>query len=124
MINVINEINPNCQFSYRNICYESVVRCKQLPSGSSGKSLSCQCKRLKRLGFNPWVGKILWRMAWQPTPVLLPREFHGQRSSAGYSPRGHTELATIDVTKQQQHDIMNVFPTLKINTFNNSILGQ
>ena len=39
-----------------------------------------------RPGFNPWVKKIPWRRAWQPTPVILPREFHGQKSLAGYSP--------------------------------------
>jgi len=32
------------------------------------------------------AGKILWRREWQPTPVFLPGEFHGQRSWAGYSP--------------------------------------
>ena len=32
-------------------------------------------------------GKIPWRWRWQPTPVLLPGEFHGQRSLAGYSPQ-------------------------------------
>ena len=35
-----------------------------------------------------WVGKILWRRKWQPTPVFLPGESHGQRSLAGYSPWG------------------------------------
>ena len=30
--------------------------------------------------------KIPWRRKWQPTPVPLPGEFHGQRSQAGYSP--------------------------------------
>ena len=30
------------------------------------------------------VWKIPWRRAWQPTPVFLPRESHGQRSLAGY----------------------------------------
>ena len=35
---------------------------------------------------NPWVWKIPWRRKWQPTPVFLPRESHGQRSLAGYSP--------------------------------------
>ena len=34
---------------------------------------------------------------WQPTPIFLPRESHGQRSLAGYSPWGHNEL---DMTKQ------------------------
>ena len=38
------------------------------------------------------VGKIPWRRAWQPTPVFLPRKFHGQRSLAGYSPCGCKEL--------------------------------
>ena len=30
----------------------------------------------------------LWRGAWQPTPVFLPGESHGQRSLGGYSPWG------------------------------------
>ena len=30
--------------------------------------------------FDPWAGKIPWRCEWLPTPVFLPREFHGQRS--------------------------------------------
>ena len=29
-----------------------------------------------------------WRRAWQPTPVLLPRKSHGQRSLVGCSPWG------------------------------------
>ena len=39
-----------------------------------------------RHGFDPWVGKIAWRRR-QPTPMFLPRESHGQRSLAGYSPQ-------------------------------------
>ena len=54
-------------------------------SGAGGKEPACQCKRRKRPGFNPWVGKIRWRRKWQPTPVYLPGESHGQRSLA--SPR-------------------------------------
>jgi len=34
--------------------------------------------------FDPWVGKIPGRRKWQPTPVFLPGESHGQRSLAGY----------------------------------------
>ena len=52
------------------------------------KEPSCQCKRLKSCRFDPWVGKIPWRRAWQPTPVFLPGESHGQRSLVGYSPWG------------------------------------
>ena len=29
--------------------------------------------------------KIPWRRKWQPTPVFLPGESHGQRSLVGYS---------------------------------------
>ena len=41
----------------------------------------------KWLGFKPWVRKIPWRRAGQPTPVFLPGESHGHRSLAGYSPQ-------------------------------------
>ena len=51
-----------------------------------GKELICQCRRLKRRGKDPWVRKILWRRARQPSPVFLPGESHGQRSIVGYSP--------------------------------------
>jgi len=43
-----------------------------------------------------WVRKIPWRMKWQPTPVFLPGESHGQRNLAGYSPRGCKELNTTE----------------------------
>ena len=56
------------------------------PCGTSGKEPDHQCRRYKRLGFDPWVGKIPWKRKWQPTPVFLPGEFHGQRSLVAYSP--------------------------------------
>ena len=51
---------------------------KGFPDGSVGK----ECGRDL---FDPWLGKIPWRREWQPTPVFLPGEFHGQRSLVGYS---------------------------------------
>ena len=42
-----------------------------LPRWLSGKESACQCKRLR---FDPWVRKILWRRAWQLTLVFLPGE--------------------------------------------------
>ena len=42
--------------------------------------VACQCRRRKRPGFNPWVGRILWRRAWQPPPVFLPGASQGRRS--------------------------------------------
>ena len=35
------------------------------------------------------VGKMPWRRKWQPSPVFLPGESHGERSLEGYSPCGH-----------------------------------
>ena len=40
----------------------------------------------------PGVRKIPWRRAWQPTPVFLLGESHGQRSLAGCSPWGCKEF--------------------------------
>ena len=70
------------------------------PGGASGKEPDCQCKRPKRCGFDPWVGKIPWRRAWQPTPVFLPGESHRQGNLAVYSPQVHTEL---DTTEETEH---------------------
>ena len=56
------------------------------PGGSSGKEPACQLRRSQRCGFDPCVRKIPWRRPWQPTPVFLPGESHGQRSLVGYSP--------------------------------------
>ena len=47
-------------------------------------------------GFEPWVGKILWRRKWQSIPVLLPGKSHGQRSLVGYSLWGHKESDTTE----------------------------
>ena len=55
------------------------------PEGTSGKEPTCQYRRHKRCKFDPWVGKIPWRRKWQPIPVFLPQEFHGQRSLVGYT---------------------------------------
>jgi len=55
------------------------------PGGASGKESACQCRRHKRHRFDPWVGKIPWRRAWELTPVFLPGESHGQRNLVGYS---------------------------------------
>ena len=52
------------------------------PGGSEGK----ECLQCWRPEFNPWVGKSPWRRKWQPTPVFLPGEFHGQKSLVSYSP--------------------------------------
>ena len=40
----------------------------------------------------------IWRRKWQPTPVFLPREYHGQRSPVGCCPWGRTELDMTEAT--------------------------
>ena len=50
------------------------------PSSFRGKESTCQCRSLRRLGFDPWVRKIPCRRKRQPTPVFLPGKSHGQRS--------------------------------------------
>ena len=70
-----------------NIIHMKVRTALGFPDGTSGKELACQRMRHRRLEFDPWVRKIPWGRAWQPIPILLPGEFHGQRSLACYSPR-------------------------------------
>ena len=58
-----------------------------------------------------WLGKIPWRRAWQPTPVFLPGEPHGQRSLAGYHLWGCKEL---DTTEQKTLSLSLLYPLFLI----------
>ena len=60
--------------------------------GSPGGSVVKNLLPMQEMQFDPLVGKVPWRRAWQPTPVLLPGESRGQRSLVGYSLRGRKEL--------------------------------
>ena len=55
------------------------------PRQRNGKEPACQCRRCRRSGFCPWVGKIPWSRKWHPILVFLPEKFNGQRSLAGCS---------------------------------------
>ena len=52
-------------------------------------------------GFDPWVRKIPWRRAGQPTPVILPGDSHGQRS-LGATVRHAEESHMTEVTEHTQ----------------------
>ena len=65
----------------------------ELPWWLSGKEFVCQCRRCR---VDPWVRKIPCRRKWQPTPVFLPGQSHGQRSLEAYSPWGQKELDTTE----------------------------
>ena len=79
-----------------------ICRIKNAPhSGFLGGSVIKNLPEMWGPRFDPWVRKIPWRRAWQPTLVLLPRESHGQKSLAGCSPEGHTEKDMTEEAKQQ-----------------------
>ena len=64
-----------CTLETQDFIYQSVIW--SLPGGTSRKEPTCQDSRCE---FVTWVGKIPWRMMWQPTQVFLLGESHGQRS--------------------------------------------
>ena len=78
----------------------------------SAKEPSCQ---YRRRGLDPLIRKIPWRRKWQPTPVFLLEESHGQRSLAGYSPWGYKELDSTEwpsahsTLVQEQNSIYTLF---------------
>ena len=77
------------------------------------QQIACQCRNGE---FNLWVRKIHWRRKWQPTPVFLPGESHGQRILVGYSPWGcrvrydwictHTQTETVWHWSRHRHKPM------------------
>ena len=72
----------------------------EVPRCAVGKESVCQCRSYKSCGLDPWVKKIPWRRAWQPTQVFLLGESPEHRSLVGYSPRGCKES---DTTEASQH---------------------
>ena len=58
------------------------------PGSSEVKASACN---VGDPGSIPGLGRFPWRRKWQPTPVFLPGESHGQTSLVGYSPRGRKE---------------------------------
>ena len=65
--------------------------------------------RPRRPRFHPWVGKISWRRAWQPTPVFLLENPHRQTSLVGYSPWGPKESDRADATEHACVNMITVF---------------
>ena len=68
-----------------------------LPWWLSGKESACNVGAAGSHGLDPWVGKILWKRAWQPVLVFLTGESHRLRNLEGYSPGGRKES---DMTEQ------------------------
>ena len=79
------------------------VQLMGFPGGTVGKESTCQSRRHKRCGFDPWVRTIPWRRKWKPILVFLPGKFHKQRSLVGYSPWGLKELDTTERMHMHTH---------------------
>ena len=79
-----------------------------LPRWLSDKEPACQCRRHRRRRFDPWVWKIPWRRARQPTPVFLSRESHGQRSLESYGLQGHKESTTTESNLAHTHNVFKI----------------
>ena len=71
------------------------------------QSMAKNRTQCRRPEFDPWVGKIPWWRAWQPTLVILPGESHGQRNLAGYSPWGWKES---DTAERLKHSSAHLLP--------------
>ena len=104
-----------CTYICTNIYIYSVyiwspwwLSCKEL-TFKAGDCLQC-----RRHQFDLWVliKKIPWRRKWQPTPVFLPGEFHGQRSLAG-TVHGVTRVGHDLATKSPPYMYIH---TIKMNT--------
>ena len=92
----------HCVYVYVCVC---VCVLWGFPDGASGKEITCRGRKYKRPGINPWIRKIPWGRAQQPTLVLLPGESHGQRSLAGSSSWSSKEL---DMT-EHAHPIVGCY---------------
>ena len=98
----------------KNWCFLTVVLDKTLespldikpvlnggfPGSTSGKESDCHGRIHKRHRSYPLIRKIPWRRAWQPTPVFLPGESHGQRSLVGSQRVSHDKWLS-------RHTILN-----------------
>jgi len=90
----------------------ALVDIKWLPCWLSRLRICLQCRRHRRRGFSPWVGKIPWKREWLLTPVFLSEKSHGQRSLAGYSPWGWKELDTTEQLSTHTIGIKNCWGCL------------
>ena len=71
----------------------------------------------RRCGFNPRVGKILWRRKWQATPVFLPGKFHEQRSLVDYGSWGGQRVRLDWVTELKKRKSLLKESVVEATTF-------
>ena len=66
------------------------------PHGTSGKEPTCQCRRLKRPGFDSWVGRSPGGGHSNQLQYSSTGNSHGWRSLVGCSPWGRQESDTTE----------------------------
>ena len=84
-IKSLNGSQNSCSFTFQ-MCQTVTTDFKSFTGVSQGKKK----KNLSSMG-DPGLGRSPWRRVWQPAPVFLPGESHGQRSLTGYNPQGCKE---------------------------------
>ena len=114
--------SPETEF-LASISNPSAIVKSGLPRCTSGEESGCRCRRHGRCGLDPWVGKIPWRRAWQPTPVFLPGASYGRQSLTGSLHRV-AELSTTEATWHTRKPIFSstclcLFPRLSQVTCSN-----
>ena len=83
---IIHQINESKNSKWLRYKFSLNYRLNVIPTKFPGYKFICNFYKMQRT----------WRRKWQPTPVLLPRKFHGWRSLVGYSPWGHKESDTTE----------------------------
>ena len=83
-------------FRLFSIGYYKILAVVSFPGGSDWLEIRMQ---YERPGFDPWVGQIPWRRAWQPTPVFLPGESPWTEKPGGLQSLGSQRVRHDWVTK-------------------------
>ena len=105
-----------------NQCHQTSMIWQQVMSfldGSVCKESACSTKDAGDPDSTSGFGRPSWGRKWQPTPVFLPGESHGQRSLAAYSPKGCKESDKIEqLSMKHLHFLLPFFDFLmKLNHF-------
>ena len=79
------------------------------------KNLTANAGDVRDVGSVLGLGRLPWRRQWQPSPVFLSAESHGQKSLVGYSPQGHKELYMTEAT-QLTRTVNHIFKQKSENT--------
>ena len=79
-------------------CFIVILKISSKNEREREKEMKEGIKKIKEKRGEKWLFWLTlpWRKKWQPTPVLLPGKYHGQRSEVGYSPWGRKESDTTE----------------------------